>query len=40
MRDTYVLDIYPSHMWRHAYNEACREATYQKISVTGLEITS
>lgn len=37
-RDTYVLDIYPAHMWRFAYNEARREAIYQNLSITGIEI--
>lgn len=37
MRGEYVLDIYPPHMWRHAYNEARREAIYQNLGVIGME---
>lgn len=35
LRDTYVIDIYPSHMWHFAYKEACREAIWQNTNVIG-----
>lgn len=38
MRDTYVIDIYPPHMWRAAYNEARREAIYDGLSIIGMEM--
>ncbi len=40
MRGTYVVDIYPAHMWRFAYAEALREAIYQNLSIVSLEICS
>jgi len=40
LRGTYVIDIYPPHMWVHAYKEAVREAIYQNLNIISLEITS
>lgn len=37
MRGEYVLDIYPPHMWVHAYKEARREAIFQNLGIVGLE---
>lgn len=40
LRDGDPVAIYPRHMWAHAYAEARREAVYQNLSITSLEITS
>lgn len=39
LRDTYVLAIFPRHMWQDAYNEALREAIWQNIGAIGTETT-
>lgn len=40
MRGTYVVDIYPAHMWAHAYRSAVQEAIYTNLSIVGMEITT
>ena len=39
MRGEYVIAIYPTFMWHHAYNEAVREAIYQNLNIVGIETT-
>lgn len=39
LRGTYIVDIYPSHMWVNAYKSACFEARYQNLSIVGMDIT-
>lgn len=40
MRGTYIVDIYPPHMWPFAYKSALQEAIYQNLGIIGIEITS
>lgn len=39
-RGTYVLDIYPPHMWAYAYRSARAEAAYQNLGITGIEMSA
>ena len=40
LRNDILIDIYPSHMWRAAYNEARREAIWQNLGIAGMEVTA
>ena len=37
LRNNILIDIYPKHMWREAYNEARREAIWQNLGIVGIE---